>query len=134
MFEPPIARILPDGRRLHLQQGPIDLIIGAFGPADAIAEAYAAAAGRFDGLLAELCDELAVLRSPAGAGRPIPQGPVARRMHAAVMPFADAVFITPMAAVAGSVAEEILAAMVAAADLDRAFVNNGGDIALHLAD
>ncbi len=43
------------------------------------------------------------------------------------------VFITPMAAVAGSVAEEILAAMVAAANLVRAYVNNGGDIALHLA-
>ncbi len=38
-----------------------------------------------------------------------------------------------MAAVAGSVAEEILCAMTAAAPLSRAFVNNGGDIALHLA-
>src|SRR3954454_13681733 len=107
MFEPPIARLLPDGRRLHLQQGPIDLVIGAFGPADAVAAAYAAAAGRFDGLLAELCGELALLRSPAGTGRPMPRGPVARRMHAAVMPFADAVYITPMAAVAGAVAEEV---------------------------
>ena len=38
-----------------------------------------------------------------------------------------------MAAVAGSVAEEILGAMLDAARLDRAYVNNGGDIALHLA-
>ena len=38
-----------------------------------------------------------------------------------------------MAAVAGSVAEEVLEAMLAAAALSRAFVNNGGDIALHLA-
>jgi hypothetical protein len=37
-----------------------------------------------------------------------------------------------MAAVAGAVAEEILAAMTSAADLDRAYVNDGGDIALHL--
>jgi ApbE superfamily uncharacterized protein (UPF0280 family) len=37
-----------------------------------------------------------------------------------------------MAAVAGSVADEILGAMCAAARLDRAYVNNGGDIALHL--
>jgi ApbE superfamily uncharacterized protein (UPF0280 family) len=49
------------------------------------------------------------------------------------MPYAGEEFITPMAAVAGAVAEEILAAMVAAAPLDRAYVNNGGDIALHLA-
>jgi len=38
-----------------------------------------------------------------------------------------------MAAVAGAVAEEILAAMLAAGPLERAYVNNGGDIALHLA-
>jgi len=51
---------------------------------------------------------------------------------AVVMPYATAHFITPMAAVAGAVAEEILAAMVSAAPLSRAYVNNGGDIALHL--
>ena len=71
-------------------------------------------------------------------GLPIPircplKGVVARRMHAAVAPFAADDFITPMAAVAGSVAEEILGSMLAAARLDRAYVNNGGDIALHLA-
>ena len=43
-------------------------------------------------------------------------------------------FITPMAAVAGSVAEEILGAMLSAATLERAYVNNGGDIALHLTN
>jgi ApbE superfamily uncharacterized protein (UPF0280 family) len=37
-----------------------------------------------------------------------------------------------MAAVAGAVAEEILAAMTANANLSRAYVNDGGDIALHL--
>jgi ApbE superfamily uncharacterized protein (UPF0280 family) len=62
------------------------------------------------------------------------QGTVARRMHGAVAPFAADHFITPMAAVAGSVAEEVLAAMVGAAQLERAYVNNGGDIALCLAD
>jgi hypothetical protein len=38
-----------------------------------------------------------------------------------------------MAAVAGAVAEEILYAITNAAQLDRAYVNNGGDIALHLS-
>jgi ApbE superfamily uncharacterized protein (UPF0280 family) len=42
------------------------------------------------------------------------------------------VFITPMAAVAGAVAEAVLRAMTQAAPLARAYVNNGGDIALHL--
>jgi ApbE superfamily uncharacterized protein (UPF0280 family) len=55
-------------------------------------------------------------------------------MYDAVAPYAPAHFITPMAAVAGAVAEEIVGAMVGAASLERAYVNNGGDIALHLTD
>ena len=56
-------------------------------------------------------------------------------MEAAVAPHAADAFITPMAAVAGSVADEILAAIRAEAgdDLARVSVNNGGDIALYLA-
>jgi ApbE superfamily uncharacterized protein (UPF0280 family) len=54
-------------------------------------------------------------------------------MWDAVLPFAAESFITPMAAVAGAVAEEVLGAMTAAADLSRAYVNNGGDIAVALA-
>jgi ApbE superfamily uncharacterized protein (UPF0280 family) len=75
---------------------------------------------------------LGELRRAADPVRCPLKGVVARRMHAAVAPFATAAFITPMAAVAGSVAEEILGSMLAAARLDRAYVNNGGDIALHL--
>lgn len=123
---------LPDGRRLHLQDGPIDLIVEAFGRPDAVELAYRAAARRFASLLDELCAELPLLRTTAQPGGTALQGVVARRMYAAVAPFAYEAFITPMAAVAGAVAEEILDAMVAAAPLDRAYVNNGGDIALHL--
>ncbi len=94
--------------------------------------AYQAAARRLTGLLDELCAELAELRQAADPLQSSMTGVVARRMHAAVAPFAADCFITPMAAVAGAVAEEILGAMRAAAQLDRAYVNNGGDIALHL--
>ncbi|PIT05349.1 thiamine biosynthesis protein ApbE [Bradyrhizobium nitroreducens] len=127
----PQIALLSDGRRLHLQDGPIDLIIEARGRADAVRAAYEAAAQRFNGLLDELCAELPALRA-AAEERTSLQGVVARRMHAAVAPFAADGFITPMAAVAGSVAEEILVAMLGAATLDQAYVNNGGDIALHL--
>lgn len=133
MWEKPSARILPDGRRLLLQQGPIDLVIEAVGEPDAVKAAHEAAILRFDGLLAELCDELKLLRTAVSRTSPRPLGPVARRMHAAVSPFATSGFITPMAAVAGSVAQEILGVMCQAAPLQRAYVNNGGDIALHLA-
>jgi ApbE superfamily uncharacterized protein (UPF0280 family) len=54
-------------------------------------------------------------------------------MWQAARPYAGDGFITPMAAVAGAVAEAVLAEMTGAADLERAYVNNGGDIALHLA-
>ena len=84
-------------------------------------------------ILDELCAELPLLRARSTPTSPRPQGVVARRMAAAVAPFHAERFVTPMAAVAGAVAEEILAAMTEAAPLARAYVNNGGDIALHLA-
>src|SRR6185369_1822588 len=130
----PQIALLPDDKRLHLQDGPIDLIIEAKGRDGGVRATYEAAARRFTGLLDELCEELVELRRAADPIRCPLKGVVARRMHAAVAPFAADYFITPMAAVAGSVAEEILGAMLAAAPLDRAYVNNGGDIALHLTD
>jgi uncharacterized protein len=128
----PQIALLSDGRRLHLQDGPIDLIVEARGRAGEVRAAYEAAARRFTGLLDELCVELPELRKAAERGKCALNGVVARRMCAAVAPYAADCFITPMAAVAGSVAEEILGAMLNAGSLDRAYVNNGGDIALHL--
>jgi uncharacterized protein len=128
----PLIAMLADGRRLHMQDGPIDLIVEAYGAAEEVASAYGAAAGRFHGLLDELCRELVELRSPVRPGSCLLAGPVARRMYDAALPYASRTFITPMAAVAGAVAEEILGHMLAAAKLSKAYVNNGGDIALHL--
>jgi ApbE superfamily uncharacterized protein (UPF0280 family) len=130
----PQIGLLADGSRLHLQDGPIDLIVEARGNAANVKAAHEAAAGRFTGLLDELCDELPMLREAADPARCLLQGKLARRMHAAVSPFAADHFITPMAAVAGAVAEEILGTMVCEAELSCAYVNNGGDIALHLTD
>jgi uncharacterized protein len=130
----PQIALLPDGKRLHLQDGPIDLVIEASGGEAEVRAAHDAAARRFTGLLDELCGELVELRRPADPVGCRLKGVVARRMHSAVAPFAADQFITPMAAVAGSVAEEILGAMLEVARLERAYVNNGGDIALHLTD
>ncbi len=132
MTRTPQIGLLADGKRLHLQDGPIDLIVEARGSEANVRGAYDAAARRFTGLLDELCSELLRLRQAADPASCGLEGVVARRMHAAVAPFSARQFITPMAAVAGSVAEEILGAMVAEAQLSRAYVNNGGDIALHL--
>ena len=128
----PQANWLADGRRLHLNHGPIDLIVEAFGEPSEVYAAYAQAVARFQTILAELVEELRGLRLPSSRAPRDFAGPTARRMEAAVSPMAEK-FITPMAAVAGSVADEMLAAMCDGRRLRRAYVNNGGDIALHLA-
>jgi ApbE superfamily uncharacterized protein (UPF0280 family) len=121
---------LSDGR-WHFQHGPIDIVIGANGRPDAVRDAHEHAWQRFTTVLDELVAELATLRRPvAGPECPL-QGRVARRMWAACHPF-RAVYITPMAAVAGAVAQELIASYERTG-VDRAWVNNGGDIALHLA-
>jgi ApbE superfamily uncharacterized protein (UPF0280 family) len=128
----PVAARTADGSRLHLQHGPIDLIIEAWGAPAEVAGAYRRAWDRFRPLLDELVAELPTLRRPLEDALPGPASPVGRRMAAAVLPFRDR-FITPMAAVAGAVADEICAAMVDSGDLRRVYVNDGGDIALHLS-
>jgi ApbE superfamily uncharacterized protein (UPF0280 family) len=128
----PTANLISDGTRLHLQHGPIDLILMA-DPQDVRTTAFRAAAQRFKSILQELVQELPVLRSAVTSQSPKPIGTVAQKMHAAVLPHHVHGFVTPMAAVAGAVADEVLAAMLKAAPLTRASVNNGGDIALSLA-
>lgn len=123
MAGPQIA-LLPDGR-LHLNHGPIDLIIQAWGAG--VQAGYGAAIARFETILAELVAELPQLRRPDA----VVTGAVAQIMAAAVAPFRPA-FATPMAAVAGAVAQTVLAALVRP-DISRAYVNNGGDIAIYLA-
>jgi uncharacterized protein len=126
----PAIQRLP-GDRLHLSHGPIDVVLRAWGAEDEVERAYDAAAARFLTILGELVAELTELRRPIAADPRI-GSPVGRRMTAAVRPFAEE-FVTPMAAVAGSVADELLAAMLIEADLAKAFVNDGGDIAAHVA-
>lgn len=121
---------LSDGR-WHLQHGPIDLVIGADGDAHALAAAHAAAWQRFETVLTELVAELPLLRRPIRGPCPL-QGGIARRMWWACHPF-HSVYITPMAAVAGAVAQELIGAY-ARDGVRRAWINNGGDIALHLAE
>jgi ApbE superfamily uncharacterized protein (UPF0280 family) len=111
----------------------MDIVIGAEGDADAVREAHDAAWHRFSPLLDELVVELPQLRTPVRSfdnDCPL-SGTVARRMWQACHPYRDA-FITPMAAVAGAVAEELIACY-RRDGITRAWINNGGDIALHLA-
>ena len=129
----PQVSLLPDGRRLHLQHGPIDLVVEAYGDRHEIGAAYNQACDRFETILTELAGELAILRQPARDPRPDVRGPIAERMLDAVWPHRE-IFVTPMAAVAGSVADEVKAALVDGRILKKAYVNNSGDIAVHVTD
>ncbi len=127
---------LPGGR-WHFQHGPIDLVIGIEGDARVVDDALEAAWRRFETVLEELVGELALLRAPCplDGAAPLARGPVAQRMIDACAPLARrfGLFLTPMAAVAGSVAEEIVG-FLARDGVRRAWVNNGGDAAFWLAD
>jgi uncharacterized protein len=125
------VRVPLDARRWHFQHGPIDLIVAADGAEAASVAARERGWRRFATVLEELVAELPLLRQPVERA-PDVRGTVARRMLAACWPHRSR-FITPMAAVAGAVADEVLAAMTdGAAGVSKAYVNNGGDIALHL--
>ncbi len=125
----PHAAILPCGKKLHLQHGPIDLIISVDRDHD---KAFKAAIDRFETVLEELASELPALRSPLIERTVRPEGEIANLMHEACLPYARDQFVTRMAAVAGAVADTILLTMRNAADFQKAYVNNGGDIALYL--
>ena len=129
----PAQRHLLPGQRWHFQHGPIDIIIGAEGEPAALQAAHNAAWVRFQTVLAELVAELPLLRQPVAGSNPL-QGAIARHMWAACAALVGAAdgFITPMAAVAGAVAQSLIGAYQRPG-IQRAWANNGGDIALHLA-
>lgn len=129
MWQPPTINKLP-GDRLRLHHGPIDIVLKVWGEPDAVRAATRAATRAFPHILPNLAEELKELRKPM-AKKPKVKGSIAQKMVAACTPYSDR-FITPMAAVAGAVAEALLEVMLKAAPLDKAYVNDGGDIALHL--
>jgi ApbE superfamily uncharacterized protein (UPF0280 family) len=99
---------------LHLSHGPIDVVLKAWGAVDGCARHNAAGAPTLSRQSCQSCaDELAMLRMPnvehhasmvpwhCGWSRPAAPSPTC--------------FVTPMAAVAGAVADELLAHMTPAA-------------------
>jgi uncharacterized protein len=131
MWEKPVIQKL-SGDRLQLRHGPIRVVLKAWGDAETVRKAQRLVTRHFPKILPELGEELAQLRKPSGAKAAKFNGATAQRMADAAASFSE-VFVTPMAAVAGAVAEEILRIMLAAGPLDKAYVNDGGDIALHVA-
>ncbi len=130
MWDKPSINRLP-GERLHLRHGPITIVLKVWASADVVRQAHRLVTRHFPKILPELADELQALRQPISKKTAKFQGKTAQRMAEAALPFAD-VYVTPMAAVAGAVAEEVLRIIQAAGAIEKAFVNDGGDIAFHL--
>jgi hypothetical protein len=123
--------------RWHFQHGPIDIVLELHGDALACHQALERTWQRFETVLPELVSELPLLKQAASRLHAHSfQGVVARRMVQAVQGLAWAAqdgFVTPMAAVAGSVAQELMSCLKQDG-VQKAYVNNGGDIALHLQE
>ena len=130
----PQAWLLNSESRLHLQHGPIDLIIDAVGSSTEVGLAYKQATLAFKHILDCLAAQLPLLRSNYSASSHSAFiGPVANRMQKAVQPLL-AFNVTPMIAVAGAVADHVLSQMIVNRTLERALVNNGGDIAVFMSE
>lgn len=125
------ARRLDDGR-LHLQHGPIDLLVELHGDEGEVEAGYEQATAGFDGILPDLVSELHVLRQVLHHSEPTVRGAIARAMIAAAWPHRES-YVTPMAAVAGAVADAVLGAAWSGRTLAKGYVNNGGDIAFALS-
>ena len=132
------CQLMPQENRLYLHHGPIDIIAHVDGPEKIRRNLYKCAKKRFSTVLEELVSELDLLKLPWIEIHQELQGRIARKMFNAVR--GAETFITPMAAVAGAVAEEILETMMNQAKSDvfclekirRMYVNNGGDISFWL--
>jgi ApbE superfamily uncharacterized protein (UPF0280 family) len=101
-----VARASLPGGRWHFQHGPIDLVIAADGDPAAVGQALECAWERFQSVLTELAGELRLLRKPVELASGV-RGSVAQRM--------------------------VIEAFRRQPGVARAYVNNGGDIAVHLA-
>ena len=127
-----------EDNRLYLEHGPINIIAHVDAPEEVRKHLYTSASNRFSTVLVELVTEMDLLKQPWSADLPDPKGGIAQKMCFAVQ--GSGIFVTPMAAVAGAVADEVLEAMLYEAknqdpcleEIQRMYVNNGGDIAFWL--
>lgn len=123
---------LPSGQ-LFLQHGPVNLVVFVDADAKTVDMAEDSLMATFPYWLGALVAELPLLRTQVSEpGQPL-RSEIGGAMLAAAAPFADE-FVSPMAAVAGAIADAAVATIGRVPNVRRAFVNNGGDIALFLAD
>ncbi len=118
---------LADGKRLHLRNGPVNLIIQAFGQPAQLGRAYEAGIERARALVVELAEDLPRLQAQEAF-----LSAVGLRAAAATQAVPGG--LPPVAALTGAIADEVLTAMTQAGAFARGFVNNHGAVAFHLAE
>ncbi|MEH6403401.1 MAG: UPF0280 family protein [Sneathiella sp.] len=128
-----VTRMMVDGRRLHMQHGPMDIIAEAFGAEDEIAKAYKQGSDFFQTVLEVLVSDLDDLKKSIDPNQVPEFKGIALAMWRAAHLFSENRYVTPMAAVAGAVADGVKHAMLNGRHLEKLYVNNGGDISLHLS-
>ena len=116
--------------RLFLNHGPIDIVLEAFGKDKPLA--YEKAKDYFSTLLNDLVLDMDLLKKEVVPHRNF-NNKISQSMQNATEKFYPE-FITPMAAVAGSVADNILNVLVKDTKLEKAYVNNGGDVSFYLTE
>ena len=122
--------IKEEKNRLFLQHGPINIVLEAFGDNQNLA--YSNVKKYFETILDDLVKDLTLLKKEVVLNRKF-NNKISQSMQDATEKFAPT-FITPMASVAGSIADNILKVLVKNTNLQKAYVNNGGDVAFHLSE
>ena len=120
--------IKEEDNRLFLQHGPTNIVIEALGIDKNLA--YLNAKNYFETLLEELVLDLTLLKKEVVLNTKF-NNKISQSMQDATERFIPS-FITPMAAVAGSIADNILKVLINDTHLEKAYVNNGGDISFYL--
>jgi len=132
-YEKPMIRLCSETGRLFLRHGPIDMFVKIDAEnTDIVRKAYHKIAEHFGDILPQLSDELPVLRTEIKRIYDLPSGSVAARMYNSATRFSEYGYVTPMIAVAGSVADHVCNLVEPFDDINRILVNNGGDISLRL--
>ena len=120
--------IKEEDNRLFLRHGPINIVLEAIGIDKDLA--YQNVKGYFETLLEQLVLDMELLKEEVVFNRKF-NNKISQSMQDATERYSPA-FITPMAAVAGSIADNILRVLINDTNLEKAYVNNGGDVSFYL--
>ena len=128
------SRIIPigDGTAILAENGPMHMVIQCRHGDKAMPETAMAAGEQAFGYLARVAACRQALKQPACSIKAPPEDEIARTMVESARRIGDP-DLTPMAAVAGTLAD-FVADWLAGEGMTWVIVNNGGDIAIRLAD